>query len=163
MYKYSANDMYLMGQVYHSLLDILNPDGTNPYPSADIFPVKYILMVLPRVKTSKISKQVDAAITEIMGNIDPEDMDGLVSGKYPSPTDFRMNWRIGYERYKDLTDPSPIAKMRKERNLSQTDLAERIGVSQKDVSRWESKRVKPNIDNLKKLAEQFGCSMDDIV
>lgn len=163
MYKYSTKDMYLMGQIYHSLLDILNPGGSNSYPSADTFPVKYILMVLPRVKASKIPKQVDAAIREIMDNIDPEDMEGLMSGKYPSPMDLRMNWVMGYARYKDLTDLSPITKLRKERGMSQTDLAEKIGVAQKDVSRWENKYSKPNAGNLKKLAEALECSMEDLV
>lgn len=47
--------------------------------------------------------------------------------------------------------------------LTQTQLAEKAGCHQKDVSRWESGNLEPKATTLKKLAQALGCSIDDIV
>ena len=48
-------------------------------------------------------------------------------------------------------------------NLSQTDLGNILGVSNKAVSKWENGKSKPHVDMMKKLAVAFGVSIDDIL
>lgn len=47
--------------------------------------------------------------------------------------------------------------------LTQAQLAEKVGCTQKDISRWEAGLHEPGARTLKKLAEALRCSMDDLV
>lgn len=58
---------------------------------------------------------------------------------------------------------SQIQKLRKENNLNQTQLAEKIGVSLTQLQRYENKGVQPPADILRKLADVFNTSIDFIV
>lgn len=53
-----------------------------------------------------------------------------------------------------------INQIRCEKKISQTDLAYFLGVSQKDVSRWETGEVSPSVENIKKLCSFFNISSD---
>ena len=55
-----------------------------------------------------------------------------------------------------------LKELRKENNFKQTDLAEKIGVTRQVVSNYELGTVKPSLDKAKKLADIFGCSLEDI-
>ncbi len=50
---------------------------------------------------------------------------------------------------------SNLVKLRKERKLTQMELAERIGYSDKAISRWETGEVNPDIETLDKLATLY--------
>jgi len=56
-----------------------------------------------------------------------------------------------------------IQKLRKENNLNQSQLAEKIGVSLTQLQRYENKGVQPPADILKKLADAFNISIDFLV
>lgn len=56
-----------------------------------------------------------------------------------------------------------LASMRKENNLSQEQLAEKIGVSRQAVSKWERGESSPDTDNLIALAQLYGVSLDELV
>lgn len=56
-----------------------------------------------------------------------------------------------------------IAKKRKEKKLTQTELADLLQVTDKAVSRWETGEGYPEISFLPKLATVLGCSIDDIL
>lgn len=56
-----------------------------------------------------------------------------------------------------------IQEMRKQQNLSQTELANKIGVSKSQVNRYENKGVQPPADILNKLADVFGTSVDFLI
>ncbi len=56
-----------------------------------------------------------------------------------------------------------ISSLRKEMNLSQEGLAEKVGVSRQAISKWERGEATPDIYNLNGLAEVFGMSIDEIV
>lgn len=56
-----------------------------------------------------------------------------------------------------------IYNLRTERNLSQTDLAEHLGVSRQSVSKWETDTSVPDLDKLVKLCDLFEVSMDELV
>lgn len=56
-----------------------------------------------------------------------------------------------------------IQFLRKEKGLSQGQLAEVIGVSLTQLQRYENKGVQPPADILKKLADTFNTSIDFLV
>jgi transcriptional regulator with XRE-family HTH domain len=56
-----------------------------------------------------------------------------------------------------------IQKLRKDSNLNQSQLAEKIGVSLTQLQRYENKGVQPPADILKKLADAFNTSIDFLV
>ena len=53
-----------------------------------------------------------------------------------------------------------IAELRKEKGLTQAQLAETLHVTDKAVSRWEREGVCPNLELLPKLAKFFCVSTD---
>lgn len=61
------------------------------------------------------------------------------------------------------TNDSPIARIRIERGLTQAQLAERLGMPQQTVSRWEQGTRTPSAKSLKAMAGALGCSMDELV
>lgn len=56
-----------------------------------------------------------------------------------------------------------IYKIRKEKNLSQEDLANMIGVSRQIVSRWESNLSIPLSDKLKIISEKLNINYDELL
>lgn len=56
-----------------------------------------------------------------------------------------------------------IAKFRKNKRLTQTELAEKLLVSPKTVSKWEKGHGVPNIETLPMLAEFFNTTIDEIL
>ena len=53
-----------------------------------------------------------------------------------------------------------IAELRKEKNLSQRQLANEIGTSQANLSRWEKGLNEPSIVECWRLADFFDVSID---
>ena len=53
-----------------------------------------------------------------------------------------------------------IKQLRKKRGLSQTELAEKIGIASAHLSRLETGKFQPSIDVLKKLSETLQVSAD---
>lgn len=53
-----------------------------------------------------------------------------------------------------------ISKLRKEKGWTQVELANKLKVSDKAVSKWESNRGEPSIEFLPKLAQLFDVSLD---
>lgn len=49
-----------------------------------------------------------------------------------------------------------LVKLRKERKLTQIELSQKIGYSDKAISRWETGEVTPDIETLYSLAELYG-------
>lgn len=56
-----------------------------------------------------------------------------------------------------------LKKYRKAKNLTQQELAEQIGVSDKTVSRWESEGGYPDVTVLVPLARALGVTVDDLL
>lgn len=56
-----------------------------------------------------------------------------------------------------------LKRARKSQGMTQTELAEFIGVTQGAVHQWESGKSSPTIDNLKKIAKLFNCKVDDLI
>lgn len=53
--------------------------------------------------------------------------------------------------------------LRKEKKLSQEQLAEMVGVSRQAISKWESERAYPDIDNLIMLKSIFDVTLDELL
>ena len=60
-----------------------------------------------------------------------------------------------------MTIGEKITQRRLAAHLSQEILAERLGVSTQDVSRWESGEVLPDAEKLLQLCRVFGLSADE--
>ena len=55
-----------------------------------------------------------------------------------------------------------LVQMRKLLQLTQEDLAEKLGVTRQSVAKWESGESIPDLDKCKQLADIFGVSLDDL-
>lgn len=64
---------------------------------------------------------------------------------------------------KEQTLGQMIASLRKARGMTQLELAEKMGVTDKAVSKWERDLCCPDIYALPKLAELFGVSVDELI
>lgn len=54
-----------------------------------------------------------------------------------------------------MTLGTKIALMRRDKNLTQTQVADKLGVSQNAYNKWESGKAKPSMENLMKVAEFY--------
>ena len=58
---------------------------------------------------------------------------------------------------------STIAALRKEKGMTQLELAQSMGVTDKAVSKWERNLSFPDVASLLRLAEQLGVSVDELL
>jgi len=56
-----------------------------------------------------------------------------------------------------------FAKLRKERGLSQEELAESLNVTRQTISKWELNETSPNINQAKEISKLFNVSLDELV
>ena len=56
-----------------------------------------------------------------------------------------------------------LYQLRKERGLSQENLADMLGVTRQAVQKWESGVSRPDMDNLTALAQYFGVTLDWLI
>lgn len=56
-----------------------------------------------------------------------------------------------------------IKRLRKRLNITQAELAEKIGISQSAVCQWETGITKPTKENMMAIAAALGCKVDDLI
>ncbi len=56
-----------------------------------------------------------------------------------------------------------IATLRKENNLTQEQLGEKLGVTNKTVSRWENGNYMPDIEMISLLSKEFDVSINELI
>ena len=56
-----------------------------------------------------------------------------------------------------------LKRLRQEQNLTQEQVAERLGVTRQAVSGYESDRTRPDVDTLMRLAEIYGTDLDGVL
>ena len=56
-----------------------------------------------------------------------------------------------------------IAELRKENNMTQQELADKLSVTDRAVSHWENGRRLPDISLLKELGKVFNVTIDEII
>lgn len=55
-----------------------------------------------------------------------------------------------------------LVQMRKLQQMTQEDIADKLGVTRQSVAKWEAGESIPDLDKCKQLAEIFGVSLDDL-
>ena len=63
----------------------------------------------------------------------------------------------------DMTIGKRIAFFRKEKGLTQEELAQHMGISPQAVSKWENDQTCPDISALPKLSRLFGVTVDELL
>ena len=63
----------------------------------------------------------------------------------------------------DMTIGKRIALLRKEKGLTQEELASHMGVSPQAVSKWENDQTCPDISALPRLARLLGVTVDELL
>ncbi len=56
-----------------------------------------------------------------------------------------------------------LVHLRKLHNMTQEELAEKVGVSRQALAKWESGDTLPDLEKSRLLAETFSVSLDDLV
>lgn len=56
-----------------------------------------------------------------------------------------------------------LKKLRKEQNLTQEQLAEKLNVSRQAITKWETSDGTPDIENLKQISNFFNISIDELI
>lgn len=58
---------------------------------------------------------------------------------------------------------SNLKFLREKQGLSQNKLAEKVGVNQTTIARWETEEIKPSIDNVEQIASALNVSLPDLL
>ena len=56
-----------------------------------------------------------------------------------------------------------ICKCRKKKNMTQQDLAERLGVSDRTIGNWENGRNMPDLSLFKPLCKELDINLNDLL
>ena len=56
-----------------------------------------------------------------------------------------------------------IKELRKETGLMQSELAEKLGVTQRKVSYWETGKIEPSLSDLWKISDFFSVTVDYLI
>ena len=59
--------------------------------------------------------------------------------------------------------PNRIRELRISVNLTQNELAKKVGLNQSAIGKYEREELEPNLETLKKLSAIFECSIDYII
>ena len=55
-----------------------------------------------------------------------------------------------------------LVQLRKMMQMTQEDVAEKLGVTRQSVAKWESGDTVPDLDKCRQIADIFGVSLDDL-
>ena len=56
-----------------------------------------------------------------------------------------------------------ILELRKEKNMTQQELADKIGVTDRAISKWENGRGMPDLSLMKPLCQKLGISINELI
>lgn len=56
-----------------------------------------------------------------------------------------------------------LKRIRMQKNMTQVELAEMLGISRTAVSMWETGEALPRAETLKRLAKILGCTIDELL
>ena len=80
-----------------------------------------------------------------------------------APRDIVIKRKIYSKRALIMEFNEKLQKLRKQKGLTQEELAEALFVSRTAISKWESGRGYPNIDSLKAIAKFFNITVDELL
>lgn len=150
----TAREAYVLGWCFGSIIresgdDHIGGDFTlaaqRPYSAS----AKIIAEASRRgILKESFDRQIAEAMSEITSLPDTQPEPYL-------PLELQGSWQMGYFAGKAGTalaqEEFDIKSARKEKHMTQAQLADAMGVGQDQVSRWESGKVKPSKPNLEKL------------
>lgn len=58
---------------------------------------------------------------------------------------------------------SNIKQLRLKKDMTQQELADRLGLTQNNVTRWERDGATPNVIMVKQIANILGCTIEDLL
>ena len=56
-----------------------------------------------------------------------------------------------------------IARLRERAGMTQTQLADRLGLAQASIAQWENGTTEPRLGKLDAIAEALGCQIDELL
>ena len=56
-----------------------------------------------------------------------------------------------------------LKEIRKERGMTQGELAKKLGTNQNNISRYEKSEREPNLTTLKNMAAALNCTLDELI
>lgn len=62
-----------------------------------------------------------------------------------------------------MTIGDKIKKLRKDNNMTQEDIAEKLNVSRQTISKWETNIVIPDADNIVSICKLFNITTDELL
>ncbi len=62
-----------------------------------------------------------------------------------------------------MTIADKIKKLRKDNNMTQEDLAEKMNVSRQTISKWETNMVIPDANNIVSICKLFNITTDELL
>ena len=71
-----------------------------------------------------------------------------------------------YERRKNMNQEKIgkfILELRKEKSMTQQELADKIGVTDRAISKWENGRGLPDLSLMKPLCDELGISINELI
>jgi putative transcriptional regulator len=71
-----------------------------------------------------------------------------------------INGNLGTREFKGMKPR--IQDIRKEKGLMQKFIADKLGISQQQLSDWENKKAYPRIDRAYQLAELLGVDVNEL-
>ena len=145
------------GKMYRLLSDdTLSPQAVN---LASMRPLRaYTERILKMQQARKITPRMEKELSELSEEINIDDWIDSIGAVIP--LELQGIFLMGYNHGNDKTK---LVTKRKAKKITQTQLADLIGATQKDVSRWEQGIVKPSTDTLIKLSQALECTVDELI
>lgn len=136
--------------------------------NAQLYPLYGVTLMLIKVHKLHLSDaSLERVLAKLYSDISTDDWLEYNAGKLKAvPLDFQMEWCRGFwsmTKDGDGKVGTLLALHRRQKKLNQTELAKKIGVTQKTVSMWETGIYQPDQEHIKKLAAILGCPPEDLL
>lgn len=156
----TKREAYVRGWVYGRIIAVA-PNLEGNLVSAAMRPCISTAEIITKahksgIVTRELDRDIGQALCEIPAPLSNEDD---IDAYAVIPIDQQGSWQLGY--YAGLAgkplspDTFDVAAARKAKGLTQAQLAKMVGVEQSMVSHWETGRLAPSKEKLKKLREIF--------
>lgn len=66
-------------------------------------------------------------------------------------------------RFTKIEFGKTLRNLHETENLKQSELAEKLGATQRKVSYWETEKVEPSLADLWRIADFFNISVDELI
>ncbi len=120
---------------------------------------------LPEPLREKLEKEAEAnrrsLTTEILGRLESSFSDNQTKIFELSERIAALEKTVFYEK-EDFSE-NVFRKLRVQKGMTQTELAQIVGVTRSYVARLENGKVLPNVETLKRIAKALSVSIEDLI